>query len=149
MIELTLKLDIVSPNAAGHWAKAHFRNKQNARIIGSHWLTLPNPKPKPPCKIYLERIWCKKDKGKAMDYGNLVGALKGVQDSIAALVNPGAVLYYIRKGKRVKNPGRADDECDGIEFFYEQTESDFSAIKIKFFEVEPCLSSNVANVTTK
>lgn len=144
MIELVLQLEIVSPHHCGHWTKNNHRNKQNCKIIRWNWLALPLPRPKAPCKIYLERIWSKKHKQKRMDYDRLVGSLTGVRDCIAELINPDAVVYYLRKGKMVKNPGHADNDVHGIEFFYEQTESDFKAVKIKI-EVGECVMSSARN----
>lgn len=108
MIQWVLPLDIITPNTSEHWSKQYARNKKNKLLMAAKWSFLKE-KPKPPLYIILERLYDPSKRQKLYDLDNIVGAFKGVQDSIADLIIPGLL------------PGRADAPSLGLQWQYTQT----------------------------
>lgn len=119
--EFTASLELASANAGGHWIKRYNTNKRNAIMLKKIWLTI-KPKPKPPCTVTIERVWCSKAKQKMYNFDNYVYACKGIRDAIADLLIPGLAA------------GRADDDERLIRWLYQQTKGEEPKVRITIEE---------------
>jgi hypothetical protein len=114
-IVIHIEMKIVSElNVKEHWAKRHRRHKtQNLKI----WQAMRTINPQLPCKVNLIRV-----APRALDYDNLVGAMKSIRDCVADQLIPGLA------------PGRADNFA-GLSWEYAQKKDKpkYYGLSIEFF----------------
>ena len=124
-VSATFPFRIVSPNVKEHWTKSSKRKGQQAGFLKRWWRNLKvEDKMSPPCTVTITRI-----SSREYDHDNLIGACKGLRDSIADLLRPGMA------------PGQADGKGSGITWEYKQEKGEPKQYAVRI-EIEENSRSN-------